>query len=31
MARELAVEDPAMPVCPVHHGGHGEYFILVIQ
>ena len=31
MPRELAVEEPAMPVRPVHHGGNGEQFILVIQ
>jgi len=30
-AREAAMEDAAMPVCPIHHGRNGEHFIIVIQ
>ena len=31
MPGELAVETPAMPVRPVHHGRDGEYFSFVFQ
>ena len=31
MPRQLAVEHPAVPVGPIHHGRNGEYFSFVIQ